>query len=125
MISQRLSPVSTPIAPASTRRIGRQSRRNGPAPDTDMIWIPGGTFLMGSNDHYPEERPVHHADGRWILDGPVAGDKMTCSRGSSRQPTPRHWTSPRWRQESGRLSRERFQRCCIRDRSSSSSRRTV
>jgi sulfatase modifying factor 1 len=24
-----------------------------------MIRIPGGTFLMGSNDHYPEEAPVH------------------------------------------------------------------
>ena len=25
----------------------------------NMIWIPGGAFLMGSNDFYPEERPVH------------------------------------------------------------------
>ena len=25
----------------------------------DMVWIPGGTFRMGSNDHYPEEAPVH------------------------------------------------------------------
>ena len=25
----------------------------------DMAWIPGGTFLMGSDDWYPEERPVH------------------------------------------------------------------
>jgi formylglycine-generating enzyme len=24
-----------------------------------MVWIPGGTFQMGSNDHYPEEAPVH------------------------------------------------------------------
>ena len=24
-----------------------------------MVWVPGGTFQMGSNDHYPEERPVH------------------------------------------------------------------
>jgi hypothetical protein len=23
----------------------------GPAPDKDMVWIPGGSFLMGSNDH--------------------------------------------------------------------------
>ncbi|WGD36244.1 formylglycine-generating enzyme family protein [Lysinibacter sp. HNR] len=27
----------------------------------DMIKIPGGTFLMGSNRFYPEERPVHQA----------------------------------------------------------------
>ena len=30
----------------------------GPAPFPDMVWIPGGTFLMGSDKHYPEERPV-------------------------------------------------------------------
>ncbi len=25
----------------------------------DMVWIPGGTLRMGSDDWYPEERPVH------------------------------------------------------------------
>jgi formylglycine-generating enzyme required for sulfatase activity len=24
-----------------------------------MAWVPGGTFLMGSGDHYPEEAPAH------------------------------------------------------------------
>ena len=24
----------------------------------DMIWIPGGTFRMGSDKHYAEEAPV-------------------------------------------------------------------
>jgi formylglycine-generating enzyme required for sulfatase activity len=34
----------------------------------DMSFIPGGTFLMGSDDHYPEEAPAHSAsvDGFWI-----------------------------------------------------------
>src|SRR3954463_6837229 len=27
--------------------------------DPDMPLIPGGTFLMGSNEHYPEEAPAH------------------------------------------------------------------
>ena len=27
----------------------------------DMAAIPGGTFRMGSNDHYPEEAPLHRA----------------------------------------------------------------
>ena len=34
----------------------------------DMVWIPGGTFLMSSDRHYPEEAPVHrvHVDDFWI-----------------------------------------------------------
>jgi formylglycine-generating enzyme required for sulfatase activity len=33
-----------------------------------MVWIPGGTFLMGSDTHYPEEAPAHKisVDGFWI-----------------------------------------------------------
>jgi formylglycine-generating enzyme len=36
--------------------------------DEHMVWIPGGTFLMGSDRHYPEESPSHHAtvEGFWI-----------------------------------------------------------
>ncbi len=38
-----------------------------------MVWIPGGTFRMGSADFYPEERPVHDVtvDGFWMDDHPV------------------------------------------------------
>jgi formylglycine-generating enzyme required for sulfatase activity len=33
-----------------------------------MVWVPGGTFLMGSDDHYPEEAPAHRVsvDGFWM-----------------------------------------------------------
>lgn len=42
-------------------------------PARHMVWIPGGTFLMGSNDFYPEERPAHRAtvDGFWVDEHPV------------------------------------------------------
>jgi formylglycine-generating enzyme len=42
----------------------------------DMAWIPGGTFLMGSDRHYPEEAPVHRVavDGFWIDKTPVTND---------------------------------------------------
>src|SRR5512132_1133233 len=38
-----------------------------------MTWIPGGEFHMGSNDFYPEERPVHEVgvDGFWMDEHPV------------------------------------------------------
>ena len=33
-----------------------------------MKWVPGGTFRMGSDRHYPEEMPVHEVtvDGFWV-----------------------------------------------------------
>jgi sulfatase modifying factor 1 len=38
-----------------------------------MVWIPGGEFLMGSEQFYPEERPVHRVavDGFWMDEHPV------------------------------------------------------
>ena len=39
----------------------------------NMVWVPGGEFLMGSEDFYPEERPVHTArvEGFWMDEHPV------------------------------------------------------
>ena len=40
----------------------------GPPPDSDMVWVPGGEFLMGSDRHYPEEAPAHRVavGGFWM-----------------------------------------------------------
>ena len=48
------------------------------APAPDMVWIPGGTFAMGSDKHYPEERPVHRVtvDGFWIDRTPVTNERF-------------------------------------------------
>jgi formylglycine-generating enzyme required for sulfatase activity len=45
-----------------------RSRTSEDPPIENMVWISGGTFLMGSNDFYPEERPVHRVtvDGFWM-----------------------------------------------------------
>jgi sulfatase modifying factor 1 len=38
-----------------------------------MVWIAGGNFLMGSDNHYPEEAPVHRVavDGFFMDPAPV------------------------------------------------------
>jgi formylglycine-generating enzyme len=47
-------------------------------PQPDMVWIPGGTFRMGSEKHYPEERPVHRVtvDGFWMDRYPVTNARF-------------------------------------------------
>ena len=49
------------------------SDTTGPPPARGMRWIPGGTFAMGSEDFYPEERPVRRVsvDGFWMDETPV------------------------------------------------------
>ena len=43
-----------------------------------MIRVPGGTFHMGSDAHYQEERPAHavHVDGFWIDEQPVTNARF-------------------------------------------------
>ena len=45
----------------------------GDPPAEGMAWVPGGTFQMGSEAFYPEERPVHRVqvDGFWMDERPV------------------------------------------------------
>jgi len=59
--------VSTLIDITPTKRISN-STRPGKQPFEKMVWIPGGTSLMGSDNHYPEEAPVHSVtvDGFWM-----------------------------------------------------------
>lgn len=57
------APIATSISPGAT----------SPAPAADMVWIPGGTFFMGSDHHYLEEAPQHqvHVDGFWMDRYPI------------------------------------------------------
>ena len=48
------------------------------APETEMIWVPGASFLMGSDRHYPEEAPAHRVrvDRFWIDRTPVTNTQF-------------------------------------------------
>ncbi|MEN4918950.1 formylglycine-generating enzyme family protein [Achromobacter spanius] len=49
------------------------SKRAAGIMDLPMVWIEGGTFLMGSDEHYAEEKPTHRVrvDGFFIDPAPV------------------------------------------------------
>jgi formylglycine-generating enzyme len=51
----------------------------GSAPPQNMVWIPGGAFLMGSDKHYPEEAPGHKAtvEGFWMDKYTVTNEQFT------------------------------------------------
>ncbi|MDQ2622269.1 MAG: formylglycine-generating enzyme family protein, partial [Actinomycetota bacterium] len=47
---------------------GSENSEIGTPPHPGMVWVPGGTYTMGSENHYPEERPVGPVtvDGFWM-----------------------------------------------------------
>ncbi|MCZ6528955.1 MAG: SUMF1/EgtB/PvdO family nonheme iron enzyme, partial [Chloroflexi bacterium] len=55
-----------------------EAAQPGDPPHPGMVWIPGGTFRMGSENFYPEERPVHQVtvDGFWIDKYPVTNTQF-------------------------------------------------
>ncbi|WP_396617489.1 formylglycine-generating enzyme family protein [Lysobacter soli] len=54
-----------------------EPRMSASAPE-GMVWIPGGTFLMGSDHHYPEEAPAHKVkvDAFWMDEHAVTNDQF-------------------------------------------------
>jgi sulfatase modifying factor 1 len=59
------------------------------APFPDMVWVPGGTYRMGSDQHYDEERPAHRTavDGFWIDKYPVTNARFSAFVESTRHVT--------------------------------------
>ena len=64
-----------PAAPS--RRSTTMPPSGAPTPP-GMVWIPGGDFLMGSEDFYPEERPIRRVtvDGFWMDANPVTATEF-------------------------------------------------
>jgi len=52
----------------------------GRPPFPDMVWIPGGRFVMGSDRHYPEEAPAHSVSvgGFWMDKYAVTNEQFRC-----------------------------------------------
>jgi formylglycine-generating enzyme required for sulfatase activity len=53
---------------SDARTIASPAPQESQPPFPDMVWVPGGTFRMGSDRHYPEEAPAHPVtvDGFWM-----------------------------------------------------------
>ena len=70
MCSLNVLSVSTPAGEAAPLDLQ--------PPFPDMVWVPGGTFRMGSDKHYPEERPAHRVtvDGFWMDRHPVTNARF-------------------------------------------------
>ncbi len=71
--------MSTLVSVTSSKQAKERIDAPGAAPFEDMVWIPGGTFLMGSNDHYPEEAPVHQVtvEGFWMDRNTVTNEQFS------------------------------------------------
>lgn len=62
-----ISQLQTTVAPAPSRSVL-----------DDMVWIHGRRYVMGSNEHYPEERPALDVDvdGFWMDRHPVTNQRF-------------------------------------------------
>jgi formylglycine-generating enzyme required for sulfatase activity len=56
----------------------RKRRRGSDNSDDQMVWVPGGTFTMGSDRHHPEEAPAHRVvvQGFWMDRYPVTNEQF-------------------------------------------------
>jgi len=63
--------MEIPLTPSTPATWHEQAP--GAPPDKDMLWIPGGTYLMGSEEFYSEEKPAHwvSVEGFWMDKTPV------------------------------------------------------
>jgi formylglycine-generating enzyme required for sulfatase activity len=59
--------MSNPAGIQEQHRSPEHEQATSP-PFKNMVWVLGGSFLMGSDQHYPEEAPVHRetVEGFWM-----------------------------------------------------------
>ena len=93
---------------SARQAIASDPARLVPQAPPGMAWIPGGTFRMGSDHHYPEEAPAHRVavDGFWIDRTPVTNRAFARVRRGHRPRDARRAGA-----RSGRTIRARCRRC--------------
>jgi sulfatase modifying factor 1 len=77
-----MAPSSNDGAPDLCTTYGGLPAQAPGTPD-GMVWIAGGSFTMGSDTHYAEERPAHRVavDGFWIDRHPVTNARFVAATG--------------------------------------------
>jgi len=67
--------MNDPVNIAAQKKSGRPAK----PPAENMVWVPGGSFTMGSDKHYPEEAPAHPVtvDGFWMGQYPVTNAQFS------------------------------------------------
>ena len=72
-----LKPLETPpefkMSIAEAKSLSNRAQSSEALAEEGMQHVPGGTYRMGSDRHYPEEAPIHRVtvDGFWIDRTPV------------------------------------------------------
>jgi sulfatase modifying factor 1 len=77
---------------------GKAGCATGTASRAPMIWVPGGSFLMGANGFYREERPVRRESvgGFWMDRRPVTNAEFRrFVRATGYATTAERWPDPR------------------------------
>lgn len=70
--------MSTSSTLGTRNRKARRRQQRDRGPGDDMVRVPGGELLMGSDHHYPEEAPAHRVvvAGFWIDRCPVTNEEF-------------------------------------------------
>ena len=71
------APVVAP-KPAPSEPNLPPATKGSPDDTNGMVWIPGGTFWMGSEDGHEDEKPLHQVtvDGFWMDRTEVSNDQF-------------------------------------------------
>ena len=61
-------PEGWQVSPDNTKEVGEAGYEAVTPSGLVMVWVPGGSFMMGSNYHRDDEQPLHEVelDGFWV-----------------------------------------------------------